>query len=114
MKTKYRSITVGRDPYLQYLKTFKLFWIIPIRYWVDVPYPYYSYSYGDFLSGDRYQATVSGENAIAKFLRDYPDITDYWPYYNSEMNRKIKEREDALARINSRGETKYYKNGNNS
>lgn len=86
MKANYREVYNSNcGTILQYKKTWKLFWIIPITMWLNVPYP----NGYDFELWEYNHYVTSHSVYIKEFVHKYPTIKD-WLTSEEYLNRKQK------------------------
>ena len=92
MKTRYRTVNNGYWELLQYevVETYTVgFWFLKKtlerKYWAYVPRPFYDEFYGRF-DPVRSDTTVNSlKNNLDQFVKDYPDITEYWKVYEKQQ-----------------------------
>ncbi|QQR76636.1 hypothetical protein IPJ63_04030 [Candidatus Nomurabacteria bacterium] len=92
-KTRYRTISDGHVEFLQYYRTYKVFFgLIKLSAWTNVWYPYFDKLWGRTLDSSGYNGYACTYNTnLEKFKDDWPNIEDYFKW--AEEQQKILEAE---------------------
>ena len=90
-KTEYRITTDGYDDhFLEYHTHITLFFFWKIKFWLNVPIPYFD-KIGGAVCSNPENSTLNGSiKELKDFANKWVYVEDYLEVYEKEMNRLIK------------------------